>query len=134
MIALAILALALVAVLQGQHAALQHNVTAKNVTIAGLLAQDKMGALRAGTLTDLEAEAEEFPGFRYRAEMSPSPFPGVEQLQVTVSWRTGARQEAFTLALYRYRDGLAASPGQPGAAGGAPQAGGAATAPPTRVP
>lgn len=134
MIALAILALALVAVLQGQHAALQHNVTAKNVTTAGLLAQAKMGALRAGTLDELEGEAEGFPGFRYRAVVSPSPFPGVEQLQVTVSWRTGAREESFTLALYRYREELVAVPRQPGAGGGAPQPGGTPAPPPARMP
>jgi general secretion pathway protein I len=103
MIAVAILSIALVAVLQNESRILSSTYESNTLTMASFLALQKASELesRIGK-ADTEMEGgfgKDFPFFTWKAEVRDIPVPGIQAkfLRVSVLWKEGERDRAFTL-------------------------------------
>lgn len=91
MIALAIIATLLVVTLSLRNRHLQLIGEVRNVTVATLLAQEKMTEVELAGFPDLgegEGSFEKRPGFAWRRRVSPTPFDFVREVEIKVNWGT----------------------------------------------
>jgi hypothetical protein len=93
MVALAIIALAVVTYLHAQNMSVALLNDSTNVTVATLLAKDRMVTLEGGEITgELDREGTfddpQYAAFRWKERIAPSPFPNsnIFEAHVEVSW------------------------------------------------
>jgi general secretion pathway protein I len=104
MIALAILALVGVAFLRAQASSLQLIDESGQISLATLLAREKMAELEslgfpeAGKTSGAGGEA--FPGFRWEQVVSSTEIPILRQGLVRVLWKDGTRERNLELVAY----------------------------------
>ena len=93
MVALAIIAFAVVTYLHAQNMSVALLNDSTNVTVATLLAKDRMVTLEGGEITgELDREGTfddpQYVAFRWKERIVPSPFPNINifEAHVEVSW------------------------------------------------
>jgi general secretion pathway protein I len=105
MIAMAILAIALTAVFSSQAQSISMAASARFETSAALLAQSKMAeyeAMPPGEMrTDSGDFGEDFPDYRWQAEVSDGERRELRQVEVTVTNERLTQNNTYRLVLYR---------------------------------
>jgi hypothetical protein len=91
MVALAIIAFAVVTYLHAQNMSVALLNDSTNVTVATLLAKDRMVALEGSEITgELDRQGTfddpQYLAFRWKERIIPSPFPNIFEAHVDVSW------------------------------------------------
>ncbi len=110
MIALAIIAGSLVVILQSHFLSVNLANRAQGISLAGLLAQEKMeGLIKEGFPREGEEEGtfEEHPHFRWRRAVSEAELfeKGIEELRrivVTISWFDGRDEQELEVVSYLF--------------------------------
>jgi len=109
MIAMAILAIALVGIFQSQSQSVSMAAHARFLTTASLLAQSRMAEIEAKAPRNLQSESgdfgERFPGYRWRMEVRDTEIDRVKKLEMTVTHDRLARNNTYTVVLYRLMAG-----------------------------
>jgi general secretion pathway protein I len=91
MVALAIIAFAVVTYLHAQNLSMALFNDSTNMTVATLLAKDRMVTLETGEITgELDQEGTfddpQYAAFHWKERIKPSPFPNIFEAHVEVWW------------------------------------------------
>jgi hypothetical protein len=102
MVALAIIAFAVVTYVHSQNTSVVLLNESANVTVATLLAQERMVVLEgsdiAGTLErEGTFEDPEYTSFRWKERLVVTPLPNIFEAHVEVSWNDNRRQRSVEL-------------------------------------
>lgn len=104
MISVGILAIVLVALLGLRNRAINLNGYARNLTIATLLAKEKVerfeleGPLQLGEISgDFEGE---YSLFHWSQRVSSTPYNAVKEATIAVTWREGKKEETVEVTTY----------------------------------
>lgn len=104
MIALAILAIALTAIGGLRNRDILQHALARDMTVATMLAQQRLGELEVAgfpALGESSGEFEEpYDGFRWAQTISITPFDFAREIRVRVAWRTLVAEESIELVAY----------------------------------
>lgn len=104
MISVGILALVLVALLGLRNRAIGLNDYARNLTIATILAKEKIERLELEGPLQFGEIAGNFEGdyspFQWRQRVSPTSYADVKELTVSVSWKEGRREKVVEVTTY----------------------------------
>lgn len=104
-VALVIVALTLVTFIHTQNRSIDLLAETANITTATLLAKQRMVNLESEPFPDLnEAEGtfaeEEYRGYRWRERVLSTPFEGLREVQVVITWEEGRRERTLELVTY----------------------------------
>ncbi len=104
MIALAILALVGVAFLRAQAASVRLVDESAQISLATLLAREKMAELESLQFPELGKKSgeggEAFPGYQWEQVVSPTELPVLRQAVVRVFWKDGNNPRNMELTAY----------------------------------
>lgn len=104
MIALAIVGIALVVMLGLVQRSVLANSRLQQLTRATLLAKQKMSEIEHGVRLLDELQQGEFAepnqGFSWRADYTPTPLTGIEQVDISVIWGSEENNELVTLTSF----------------------------------
>ena len=106
MIAVAILSIALVSLLRLVVLGIHNADYDKTLTMATLLAREKLneGLVLSGAERDAEGEGEdEFSQFSWERAVTATVFNRIEQLTVTVTWTEGEEERSVTLTEFIFQ-------------------------------
>jgi len=106
MIAVAILSIALVSLLRLVVLGIHNAEYDKVVTLATLLAREKLNEGLLLTEVSLNAEGrgeDEFSQFTWQRAVTPTVFNRIEQIQVTVQWLEGEEERNVVLTQFIFR-------------------------------
>jgi len=105
MIAMAILAIALMAVLQMQSQSISMATEARFTTTASLLAQSKMAEVESGAFLTNRIENGDFgpdyPRYGWNLKVADTRIPGFKRVEMTVFNKALARGGSYSLILYK---------------------------------
>lgn len=109
MVALALIAVALVVLLGLAQRSILTNERLRQVTRATLLAKERMAAIELGQFNrggELEGDFESpDKGFRWRVAFTPTPLPGIDQVELRVRWGDEKKNEQVSLVSFVKGDG-----------------------------
>lgn len=104
MLSMAIIAIVFVVLLGLKNSDIIINEYSQNLTIATILAQTKISETELMGFPELgEASGdfgEDYPGFRWREIVSPTPFDFAREVRVRISWRKGNGEEDVEFITY----------------------------------
>lgn len=105
MIAMAILAIALVAVYQGQSQGISMAGDSRFLTTASLLAQSRMAQIDAASPAEIKAEngdfGDDFPDYAWRVEIEDTEIEFFKKIVVTVANTRLTKRNEYRLILYK---------------------------------
>jgi general secretion pathway protein I len=105
MIAMAILAIALVAVYQGQSQGISMAGDSRFLTTASLLAQSRMAQIDAANPAEIKTEngdfGDDFPDYTWRVEIEDTQIESLKKIIVTVANTRLTRRNEYRLILYK---------------------------------
>lgn len=109
LVALAILGSSFVVLLSAHSSALRQEARARRLMTATTLAREVIARSAIGDLPEFGSDSGEFEGvagYAWARQVEATPFPGVLEVRVQVSWRAGEGEET-TEFVYYAAEGLA---------------------------
>jgi prepilin-type N-terminal cleavage/methylation domain-containing protein len=103
MVALAILGITFVVMLDLRNRDIDRTVHSARVTTAALLGQERLTALEMSRPTEIGSWTGTFPTnqeYAWKAEVTPTPWDFVRQVQLSIFWYEGDRQEQVEFFTY----------------------------------
>ncbi len=104
MVALLIIATSFVVLLHSRNQSVIAADYARRMTIATLLASEKMGELEQGGIHETGEDAgnfdEDYPEFSWRIAVSDTAYEHIREVKVSVSWGEGKSQRNIELVNY----------------------------------
>ena len=105
MVAMAILAIALVAVLNLQTQSISMANEARLATTASMLAQSKVAEIDSEIVraeTSFGDFGEDFPNYRWEVTTTDTNFKYLEKIDLTVTWKEAVLTREYHITFYRY--------------------------------
>ena len=103
MVAMAILAIALVAVLNLQTQSISMANEARLATTASMLAQSKIAEIESiGGVTSSGDFGEDFPNYRWEVTTTNTNFKYLEKTDLAVTWKEVILTREYHITFYRY--------------------------------
>lgn len=103
MIALLIIATSFVVLLHSRNQSIIAADYAKRMTIATLLASEKMGEVEQGGLNssgDNSGGFEDYPGFSWHSTVSDTAYEHMKEVRIAITWGDGAGRRSIDLVNY----------------------------------
>ncbi|MDD5434104.1 MAG: type II secretion system minor pseudopilin GspI [Nitrospira sp.] len=103
MIALLIIATSFVVLLHSRNQSILAADYARRMTIATLLASEKMGEMEQGGVSssgDNSGGFEDYPGFSWQSTVSDTAYEHMKEVKVEISWGDGAGRRSIDLVNY----------------------------------
>jgi type II secretion system protein I len=108
LISLLIIAIVLITCLRAQNQSIRLYTLSREMTIATILARQKMGEIekeaKATGFPELGEEegdfAEQFPGFTWKKAVSVTPFEEARRIDLSIVWRDGIRERRVDVVSY----------------------------------
>ncbi len=103
-ISLAIIATVLVTCFRAQNGSIRVYNLSRDMTVATILARQKMGEIEAAGFPELGEEEgefeEQFPGFTWKKAVSETPFEEARRVDLSILWKDGIRQRRVEAVAY----------------------------------
>ena len=106
LISLLIIAIVLISCLRAQNQSIRLYTLSRDMTIATILARQKMGEIEneATGFPELGEEEgdfdEQFPGFRWKKAVSVTPFEEARRVDLSIAWQDGIRERRVDVVSY----------------------------------
>lgn len=108
MVALAVLAIALTVLLGLRNRDFELRTHAHNVTVASLLAQEKLAEAEIGAFPSVGEQdggfGNRYPNFMWQRSILATPFDSVREVRVRVTWERGSQNEGVNFVGYVFRE------------------------------
>ena len=103
-ISLAIIAIVLITCFRAQNGSIRVYNLSRDMTVATVLARQKMGEIEAAGFPELEEEEgdfeEQFPGFTWKKVVSETPFEEARRVDLSIVWKDGIRERRVDVVAY----------------------------------
>ncbi len=104
LISLAIIAIVLITCLRAQNQSIRLYHLSRDMTIATILARQKMGEIELAGFPELgedEGDFEDtFPGFSWQRSVSTTPFEEARRVALSIMWKEGIRERRVDVIAY----------------------------------
>ncbi len=104
LISLAIIATVLVTCFRAQNGSIRVYNLSRDMTVATILARQKMGEIEAAGFPELGEEQgdfdERFPGFTWKEVVSETPFVEARRVDLSIVWKDGIRERRVDVVAY----------------------------------
>jgi general secretion pathway protein I len=104
LISLAIVAIVLITCLRAQNQSIRLYQLSRDLTIATILARQKMGEIELAGFPELGEEEREFedafPEFTWRQRVSETPFEEARRVDLSIIWKEGTRERSVDVIAY----------------------------------
>lgn len=104
LISLAIIAIVLITCLSSQNQSIRLYHLSRDMTIATILARQKMGEIELAEFPELGEEEGDFqntfPGFAWRRRVSETPFEEARRVDLSIIWKQGTRERSVDVIAY----------------------------------
>ena len=104
LIALAIIAIVLITCVRAQNQSIRLHQLSRDMTIATILARQKMGEIELAGFPELGEEegdfGDTFPGFTWKTVVSMTPFEEARRTDLSVIWKEGTRERRVDVIAY----------------------------------
>lgn len=104
LISLLIIAIVLVTCLRAQNQSIRLYTLSRDMTVATILARQKMGEIEAAGFPELGEEQgdfeEQFPEFTWRKAVSVTPFEAARRVDLSIVWQDGIRERSVDVVSY----------------------------------
>ncbi len=104
LISLVIIATVLITCMRAQNGSIRLHNLSRDVTIATILARQKMGEIEAVGFPELGEEdgdfGEQFPGFTWETAVSETPFEEARRVDLSIVWKDGIRERRVDVVSY----------------------------------
>jgi general secretion pathway protein I len=104
LISLAIVAIVLITCLRAQNQSIRLYQLSRDLTIATILARQKMGEIELAGFPELGEEEgdfeDAFPEFTWRQRVSETPFEEARRVDLSIIWKEGTRERSVDLIAY----------------------------------
>ena len=104
LISLAIIAIVLITCLRAQNQCIRLYHLSRDMTVATILARQKMGEIELAGFPELGGEEgnfeDNFPGFTWQKTVSMTPFEEARRVNLSVIWKEGIRERRVDLTAY----------------------------------
>ncbi len=104
LISLLIIAIVLITSLRAQNQSIRLYTLSREMTIATILARQKMGEIEATGFPELGEEEgdfeEQFPGFTWKKAVSVTPFEEARRVDLSIVWQDGIRERRVDVVSY----------------------------------
>jgi general secretion pathway protein I len=104
LISLAIIAIVLITCLRAQNQSIRLYQLSRDLTIATILARQKMGEIELAGFPELGEEEREFedafPEFTWRQRVSETPFEEARRVDLSIVWKEGIRERSVDVIAY----------------------------------
>ncbi|MFB3061088.1 MAG: type II secretion system minor pseudopilin GspI [Candidatus Binatia bacterium] len=108
MVALAVLAIALTVLLGLRNRDFELRTHAHNVTVASLLAQEKLAEAEMGAFPSVGEQdggfGNRYPNFMWQRSILATPFDSVREVRVRVTWERGSQKEGVNFVGYVFQE------------------------------
>ena len=99
-----IIATVLITCMRAQNGSIRLYNLSRDMTIATILARQKMGEIEAGGFPELGEEdgdfGEQFPEFTWRRAVSETPFEEARRVDLSIVWKDGLRERRVDVVAY----------------------------------
>lgn len=99
-----IIAIVLITCLRAQNQSIRLYTLSRDMTIATILARQKMGEIEAEGFPELgedEGDFEErFPGFTWKKAVSSTPFDEARRVDLSIAWKDGTLERRVEVISY----------------------------------
>jgi general secretion pathway protein I len=104
LISLAIIAIVLITCLRAQNQSIRLYHLSRDMTVATILARQKMGEIELAGFPELGGEEgdfeDQFPGFTWQKTVSMTPFEEARKVDLSVIWKEGIRERRVDVIAY----------------------------------
>ena len=104
LISLAIIAIVLITCLRAQNQSIRLYHLSRDMTVATILARQKMGEIELAEFPELGGEEgdfeDKFPGFTWQKTVSMTPFEEARRVDLSVIWKEGIRERRVDVIAY----------------------------------
>jgi len=104
LISLLIIAIVLITCLRAQNQSIRLYHLSRDMTIATILARQKMGEIELAGFPELgedEGDFEDkFPGFSWQRSVSVTPFEEARRVALSIMWKEGIRERRIDVIAY----------------------------------
>ena len=104
LIALAIIAIVLITCVRAQNQSIRLHQLSRDMTIATILARQKMGEIEVVGFPELGEDdgdfGDAFPGFTWKTTVSMTPFEEARRIDLSVVWKEGTRERRVDVIAY----------------------------------
>ncbi len=104
LISLLIIAIVLITCLRAQNQSIRLYTLSRDMTVATILARQKMGEIEAMGFPELGEEEgdfeEQFPGFTWKKAVSVTPFEEARRVDLSIVWKDGIRERRVDVVSY----------------------------------
>ncbi len=104
LISLLIIAIVLITSLRAQNQSIRLYTLSRDMSIATILARQKMGEIETTGFPELGEEEgefeEQFPGFTWKKAVSMTPFDGARRVELSIAWKDGTLERRVDVISY----------------------------------
>ena len=104
LISLAIISIVLITCLRAQNQSIQVYNLSRDMTVATILARQKIGEIEAAGFPELGEDEgdfeEQFPGFTWKKAVSMTPFEEARRVDLSIIWKDGIRERRVDVVSY----------------------------------
>jgi general secretion pathway protein I len=104
LISLSIIAIVLITCVRAQNQSIRLYHLSRDMTVATILARQKMGEIELAGFPELAEEEgdfeETFPGFTWTQRVSETPFDEARRVDLSIIWKEGTRDRSFDVIAY----------------------------------
>ncbi len=104
LVSLAIIAIVLITCLRAQNQSIRLYHLSRDMTVATILARQKMGEIELTEFPELGEEEgdfeDKFPGFTWKQRVSMTPFEEARRIDLSVIWKEGTRERTVDMIAY----------------------------------
>ena len=104
LISLLIVAIVLITCIRAQNQSIRLYNLSRDMTIATILARQKMGEIEAAGFPELEEDEgdfeEQFPEFSWKKAVSETPFEEARRVDLSIVWKDGIKERRLDVITY----------------------------------
>jgi type II secretion system protein I len=104
LISLLIVAIVLITCLRAQNQSIRLYTLSRDMTVATILARQKMGEIEAAGFPELEEDEgnfeEQFPEFSWKKAVSETSFEEARRVDLSIVWKDGIRERRVDVITY----------------------------------
>jgi general secretion pathway protein I len=104
LISLSIIAIVLISCLRAQNQSIRLYHLSRDMTVATILARQKMGEIELAGFPELGEEEgdfeDTFPGFTWRQRVSETPFEEARRIDLSITWKEGTGERSVDVIAY----------------------------------
>ena len=104
LISLVIIAVVLITCLRAQNQSIRLYTLSRDMTVATILARQKMGEIEYAEFPELGGEEgdfeDKFPGFTWQKTVSMTPFEEARRVDLSILWKEGIRERRVDVIAY----------------------------------